>query len=253
MTLCMLICNDRPLRRMEDHARKPRNSEEEGEYLLMAHGEIGKIHEYSRMNIATAIVTGTNLTEAWIGEAMDVSRQGLLMLERSDGSQRVCPEHVGAYLNIVIALQAEKLAEKGGTKENGGQIEMDANDGMRLIRRTGFVKAMQFVYEDTIGLYLGSEDRHNVARKLIERDTGRCISWTFVLTGRKRATPSTAMLLLVAVMARNTWLDAAHAMFPEQFRKAGGCARSRKTQKRLQFGLAQEGTKHVVSPTRPTK
>ena len=87
--------------------------------MLTAHVEIGKIHEYSRMNIArsTAIVTGTNLTEAWIGKAMDVSGQGLLMLERSDGSQLVCPEHVGAYLNIVIALQTEKMAEKGATKK----------------------------------------------------------------------------------------------------------------------------------------
>ena len=175
------------------------------------------------------------------------------MLERSDGSQFVCPEDVGAYLNIVIALQAETMAEKGATKKDGGQIEMDANDGMRLMRRTGFVKATQFVYEDTIEMYLGSEDRHNMARKLIERDTGRCISWAFVTKGKKRATPSTAMTHLVADMTCDTWLDAAHAMFPEQFPKAGGCAHSRKTQRCLQFGLAQEGTKHVVSPTRPTK
>ena len=65
--------------------------------------------------------------------------------------------------------------------------------------------------------------------------------------------PSTAMALLVADMVCNTWLDAAHARFLEQFPKAGGCACSHKTQKRLQFGLAQEGTKHVISPTRPTK
>jgi hypothetical protein len=88
-----------------------------------------------------------------------------------------------------------------------------------------------------------------VARKLIKRDTGRCISWAFITKGRKRAMPSTAMSLLVADMACNTWLDAAHAMFPEQFPKAGECAHSCKTQKHLQFGLAQEGTKHVVSPT----
>ena len=160
---------------------------------------------------------------------MLASGQGLLMLERSDGSQLVCPEHMGAYLNIVIVLQAEKMAEKGVTKKDGGQIEMDANDGMKLMRRTGFMKAMQFFYEDTIEMYLGSKDRHNVARKLIERDTGRCIRWACVTKEKKRAMPSTAMALLVADMAHNTWLDAAHAMFPEQFPKAGGCARSHKT------------------------
>ena len=150
----------------------PKNNEGEGGYLLQVHKEIAKRHEHCRMNAATAIVTGTNLTEVWIGGAMDDSRQGLLMLERSNGSQLVCPEHVGAYLNIVIALQAEKMAGKGATKDRG-QIEMDTNDGMKLMRRTGFVKAMQFAYEDTIEMYLGSKDRHNVARKLIEWDTGR--------------------------------------------------------------------------------
>ena len=55
--LFMRICND---------ARKPRNDEGEGGYLLPAHMEIAKTHEHRRMNTTTAIVAGTNLTEAWI-------------------------------------------------------------------------------------------------------------------------------------------------------------------------------------------
>ena len=184
---------------------------------------------------------------------MEVKGQGLLLLERSNGSHLVCPEHMMAYVNIVIALRAEKMAENGKTMKDGGLLEMDANDGMQLMRKTGFVKAMQFVYEHMIEAYLGLEDRHNVARKLLEWETGRCISWAFVTKGTKRATPSTAMALLIADMARNTWLDAAHTLFPLQFPQTGGCARLRRTQKRLKFELDTEGTKHVVSPKRPTK
>ena len=118
---------------------------------------------------------------------------------------------------------------------------MNVNDGMQLMRKTVFVKAMQFVYEDMIKIYLESGDRHNIARSLIKHDTRRCISWAFVTGGEKRATPTTAMALLVEDMACSTWIDAANALFLAQLLRAGGCAHSRKNAEMLEMWTRARG------------
>ena len=96
------------------------------------------------------------------------------------------------------------MVRKNQGNKDGVLIVVDSSDGMRFMQKMGFVHAMLFTYEHTIIMYLATKDRHNVARKNLEKETGRCISWAFVMRDKKKVTPTTAMVLMIKDIAQNT-------------------------------------------------